>query len=239
MYDMVISKAGVETSMSVTVSRPCLPLLDVSGISFFLTWTGTLMLISTCVVREVQDELYERKGIRIPMTRVIMTSDESDQTWWDEVTALGWVRMDHDEQQTVATYGRWYVCSLAASVFAFVMPLCVYNDMFSLSLSLCILGIPSSSIPQFSLWDRGSWVLIVRPSLSYRDGECWIGRMVLRAWCVGDTKARTTIRTVIIWLLGLFYLGRWTIFRTGLIYLAHLWLSISCDNIGLLAFLIM
>lgn len=57
----------------------------------------------------MQDELYERKGIRIPMTRVIMTSDESNQTWWDEVTALGWVRMDHDEQRTVERYGRWYV----------------------------------------------------------------------------------------------------------------------------------
>ena len=59
--------------------------------------------------REVQDELYERKGIRIPMTRVIMTSDETDETWWDEVAALGWVAMDHEKQKTVERYGRWCV----------------------------------------------------------------------------------------------------------------------------------
>lgn len=63
--------------------------------------------------REVQDELYERKGIRIPMTRVIMTSDEGDDAWWEEVAALGWVRMNHDEQRTAERYGRWYVCSLS------------------------------------------------------------------------------------------------------------------------------
>ena len=65
----------------------------------------------------MQDELYERKGIRIPMTRVIMTSDESDDTWWDEVAALGWVRMNHDEQRTVERYGRWYVHSLSQRHF--------------------------------------------------------------------------------------------------------------------------
>ncbi|KAI0706099.1 hypothetical protein BC835DRAFT_1260723 [Cytidiella melzeri] len=67
-------------------------------------------------VREVQDELYERKGIRIPMTRVIMTSDESDEAWWDEVTALGWVRMNHNEQHTEEHHGRWYPVILDAAI---------------------------------------------------------------------------------------------------------------------------
>ena len=58
---------------------------------------------------EVQNEILERKGIYIPMTRVVMTSDETDEAWWDEVTALGWARMDHDEQRTVERFGRWYV----------------------------------------------------------------------------------------------------------------------------------
>lgn len=58
---------------------------------------------------EVQDEILERQGIYIPMTRVVMTSDETDEAWWAEVTALGWARMDHDEQRTVERYGRWYV----------------------------------------------------------------------------------------------------------------------------------
>ena len=42
---------------------------------------------------EVQAELRERKGTDIPMTHVIMTSDETDETWWDEVRAIGWVRL--------------------------------------------------------------------------------------------------------------------------------------------------
>ena len=61
--------------------------------------------------REVQQEIVDRHGVYIPMTRVIMTSDESDQEWWDEVTALGWVRMDHEKEQTVERYGRWCVKS--------------------------------------------------------------------------------------------------------------------------------
>lgn len=56
----------------------------------------------------MQDEILDRKGIYIPMTRVIMTSDETDQAWWDEVAALGWAAMDHNEQHTVERYGRWY-----------------------------------------------------------------------------------------------------------------------------------
>ena len=55
----------------------------------------------------MQDELRERKGIDIPTSRVIMTSDETDQAWWDEVAALGWMKMDHVAQQTVERYGRW------------------------------------------------------------------------------------------------------------------------------------
>ena len=43
------------------------------------------------------------------MTRVIMTSDETDEAWWDEVAAIGWVRMDHDALGTVERYGKWYV----------------------------------------------------------------------------------------------------------------------------------
>ncbi|KAI0347794.1 hypothetical protein BDW22DRAFT_1349857 [Trametopsis cervina] len=67
-------------------------------------------------VREVQAELLQRKGINIPMTRVIMTSDETDETWWDEVTALGWVKMDHNEQRTAERYGRWHPVILDAAI---------------------------------------------------------------------------------------------------------------------------
>ncbi|KAJ3482439.1 hypothetical protein NLI96_g6980 [Meripilus lineatus] len=59
-------------------------------------------------VREVQEEIRQKKGIDIPMSRVIMTSDEKNQTWWDDVKARGWVRMDHEALRTVERYGRWY-----------------------------------------------------------------------------------------------------------------------------------
>lgn len=55
----------------------------------------------------MQDEIYQRKGILIPMSRVIMTSDEADPAWWDEVAAMGWARMDHEAEQTVEKYGKW------------------------------------------------------------------------------------------------------------------------------------
>lgn len=48
-----------------------------------------------------------RKGIEIPDTHVIMTSDEKDEAWWEEVKGMGWVRVDHDALNTVDQYGRW------------------------------------------------------------------------------------------------------------------------------------
>jgi hypothetical protein len=56
---------------------------------------------------EVQSEILEKHGLYIPMNRVIMTSDETDEAWWQEVEALGWAKMDHTEQQTEERYGRW------------------------------------------------------------------------------------------------------------------------------------
>ena len=60
-----------------------------------------------CVDREVHDEILEQHGIDIPMKHVIMTSDETDEGWWDEVGSYGWKRIDHDGQRTVERYSRW------------------------------------------------------------------------------------------------------------------------------------
>lgn len=57
--------------------------------------------------REVRDEVLERHGIDIPMKHVIMTSDETDETWWDEVASYGWKRIDHAGQRTAERYSRW------------------------------------------------------------------------------------------------------------------------------------
>lgn len=108
--------------------------------------------------REVQDEILERQGIYIPMTRVIMTSDESDETWWEEVTALGWVRMDHEKERTVERYGRWYVsyhCVVQKSMFTHL---------------LCVLGILSSSTRRFSRTALDSSAPTDRRSLSSLAG---------------------------------------------------------------------
>jgi len=55
-------------------------------------------------VREVQEELLARKGLDVK--HVIMTSDEKNSTWWDDVIARGWLAVDHTT--TMTTYGVWY-----------------------------------------------------------------------------------------------------------------------------------
>ncbi len=66
--------------------------------------------------REVQDELRERKGLDIPLTRVIITSDEKDPAWWDQIKALGWKTVDHDAFRTAEVFGRWYPVILDAAI---------------------------------------------------------------------------------------------------------------------------
>jgi len=55
-------------------------------------------------VREVQDEIIDRKAINV--THIILTSDEKDNTWWSEVYELGWTRPDHS--RTKELYGDWH-----------------------------------------------------------------------------------------------------------------------------------
>ncbi|KAJ6575269.1 hypothetical protein B0H19DRAFT_635080 [Mycena capillaripes] len=55
-------------------------------------------------VREVQDEVRERTGIAV--NHVVMTSDERNATWWQEVAEMGWFTPDHS--QTKELYGEWY-----------------------------------------------------------------------------------------------------------------------------------
>ncbi|KAG6330421.1 hypothetical protein ID866_8669 [Astraeus odoratus] len=57
-------------------------------------------------VAEVQEELFEKKGINV--TNVIMTSDEGDPEWWAEVRELGWTWVDYAAEQVVEKYGKWY-----------------------------------------------------------------------------------------------------------------------------------
>ncbi|KAJ7230618.1 hypothetical protein GGX14DRAFT_6107 [Mycena pura] len=59
-------------------------------------------------VEEVQDELLQTK--RLVVDRVVVTSDEQDSAWWEEVLQLGWVRPDHS--RTVEVHGAWYAAYL-------------------------------------------------------------------------------------------------------------------------------
>ncbi|KAF8215953.1 hypothetical protein K438DRAFT_2106209 [Mycena galopus ATCC 62051] len=55
-------------------------------------------------VREVQDEMKERKDIEVE--HVIVTSDEKNRTWWGDVDKVGWLGVDHT--RTKELYGHWY-----------------------------------------------------------------------------------------------------------------------------------
>ena len=54
-------------------------------------------------VQAVRDELLETRGLSVE--HVIVTSDERDPDWWQEIAAVGWSFPDHS--QTSALYGKW------------------------------------------------------------------------------------------------------------------------------------
>jgi hypothetical protein len=63
-------------------------------------------------VEEIQEDLWARK--RIVVDRVIVTSDEQDPAWWDEVFEYGWVRPDHSK--TAEVYGAWFPILIDAAI---------------------------------------------------------------------------------------------------------------------------
>lgn len=68
-------------------------------------------------MEEIQKELLERKGVHVE--HVIMTSDEQDVGWWDDVKAMGWIRIDHEKERTVDEYGEWCVFHSDPSYFQY------------------------------------------------------------------------------------------------------------------------
>ncbi|KAJ7631211.1 hypothetical protein FB45DRAFT_917836 [Roridomyces roridus] len=63
-------------------------------------------------VQEVQDEIKETKGIEVK--NVIITSDETNSTWWEGVYELGWARPDHS--RTKELYGDWHFILIDAVI---------------------------------------------------------------------------------------------------------------------------
>ncbi|PFH49812.1 hypothetical protein AMATHDRAFT_146793 [Amanita thiersii Skay4041] len=72
---------------------------------------GTIPAISRRV-EEVRQELREKKGLEIQ--HVIMTSDERNSTWWDQVREQGWLVLDHSH--TVEDHGIWYPLLIDATI---------------------------------------------------------------------------------------------------------------------------
>ncbi|RDB28949.1 hypothetical protein Hypma_015821 [Hypsizygus marmoreus] len=63
-------------------------------------------------VEEVKVELRQRKGITV--NHIIMTSDERNTTWWEDVKTLGWYPIDHS--QTGELLGPWYPVLIDAAI---------------------------------------------------------------------------------------------------------------------------
>jgi hypothetical protein len=63
---------------------------------------------------EVRVELRQR-GVRGALP-VIVTSDETSETWWADVAAKGWHRVDHGALRTAERFGRWYPVFLDAAI---------------------------------------------------------------------------------------------------------------------------
>ncbi|KAF8070450.1 hypothetical protein FPV67DRAFT_1413259 [Lyophyllum atratum] len=58
-------------------------------------------------VKEVQGSLFVKSGIKV--TEVLITSDETDPTFWAEVKAQGWKYIDHTVEHTLDRHGEWYL----------------------------------------------------------------------------------------------------------------------------------
>ncbi|KAJ7878848.1 hypothetical protein B0H14DRAFT_2711093, partial [Mycena olivaceomarginata] len=87
----------------------------------FAGWCPTTRPVDECFaplsayarrVEEVREELQRARGIEVQ--HVVLTSDETNATWWEEVAAYGWHRVDHST--TVETHSRWHPVLIDAAI---------------------------------------------------------------------------------------------------------------------------
>ncbi|KAG8699792.1 hypothetical protein FRC09_006377 [Ceratobasidium sp. 395] len=66
-------------------------------------------------VNEIKQGLLAQPN-EVNVTKVLVTSDERDPKWWDQVAALGpeWGWIDHDSEQTVQKHSKWFPVILDA-----------------------------------------------------------------------------------------------------------------------------
>ena len=77
----------------------------------------------------MQTEIEERFGEFIPMERVIMTSDEADEAWWEQVAAYGWKRLNHEAQHTAERYTRWCADFLRSLPSLHISPMLIEPEL--------------------------------------------------------------------------------------------------------------
>lgn len=61
-------------------------------------------------VQEIQQELQPTLGPGI-LLKVVVSGDEQDPMWWEEIRKRGWLFVDHGEkgENTAANHGAWWV----------------------------------------------------------------------------------------------------------------------------------
>jgi len=63
-------------------------------------------------IKQAHEEIVKRHGpdsiLATASQRVVVSSDEDDPAWWEQVRAMGWLYIDHAKEGTASTYGPWY-----------------------------------------------------------------------------------------------------------------------------------
>ena len=117
--------------------------------------------------REVQTELLRTKHIHIPAHHVIMTSDEEDEGWWEEVGMIGWRRVDHVRMRTGERFGRWCVSSFLLHFFSIAYSMCSRCARYPLVLD----SVVQSNGVGFVGTDRSTFsILSMRRVMDWNEG---------------------------------------------------------------------
>lgn len=81
-------------------------------------------------VQEIQSELREKLGSET-LVEVVVSSDEQDPLWWEDVKSRGWLFVDHGQngENTAVEHGAWWViiCS----------DISIYADRILVGMFLC------------------------------------------------------------------------------------------------------
>ena len=60
------------------------------------------------VVKDVQAQVFANLGVQLLPEHVIVTSDESNPSWWSSIRSEGWTYVDHTAERTEDHFGFWY-----------------------------------------------------------------------------------------------------------------------------------